>query len=249
MLVSKYLKATEISPRDPEKEISEECDQLIQSPKIDDSTLTREEMVCLYWDSGNSQKDAENMADKTLLENDTNKNGAIDGDDYYLQQLGRSRNSGISEPFRLGEQMISLTKQARSDEEWTNDCRDVLLSDESGNGQVTLRYLKCMYWAYGFTKQEAETFAKMGTMQFLFLICYMLFWSNILQAHNEQDVTDLEECRNLLLSPEFDDDIETMKESMCMYWAYGYSKDEAESLANQSFQGKYNQSLSNDKNG
>lgn len=37
-------------------------------------------MVCLYWDSGNSQKDAENMADKTLLENDTNKNGAIDGD-------------------------------------------------------------------------------------------------------------------------------------------------------------------------
>ncbi|VDH92976.1 Hypothetical predicted protein [Mytilus galloprovincialis] len=64
-------------------EISEECDQLIQSPKIDDSTLTREEMVCLYWDSGNSQKDAENMADKTLLENDTNKNGAIDGDEEF----------------------------------------------------------------------------------------------------------------------------------------------------------------------
>ncbi|VDI05091.1 Hypothetical predicted protein, partial [Mytilus galloprovincialis] len=153
---------------------------------------------------------------------------------------------------------------ARPDEDWTNDCRDILLSDESGKGKVTQRYMECMYWAYGFPKEEARKFAEMGqkevmvnnkskkdfycssknkgTMQFLFLICYMLFWSNILQAHNEQDVTDLEECRNLLLSPEFDDDIETKGELMCMYWAYGYSRDEAASLANQSFQGKYNQS-------
>lgn len=55
-----------------------------------------------------------------------------------------------------------ISLQARSDDEWTNDCRDILLSDESGKGQVSQRYLECMYWAYGFKKEEAKEFAKMG---------------------------------------------------------------------------------------
>lgn len=45
--------------------------------------MTREELVCIYWSSGGSQKDAEKKADKSIQEGDENGNGVIDGDGMY----------------------------------------------------------------------------------------------------------------------------------------------------------------------
>ncbi|VDI37030.1 Hypothetical predicted protein [Mytilus galloprovincialis] len=67
--------------RRKDEEVSDECKDLLEKPEIDDDKMTREELVCIYWSSGGSQKDAEKKADKSIQEGDENGNGVIDGDE------------------------------------------------------------------------------------------------------------------------------------------------------------------------
>lgn len=42
-----------------------------------------------------------------------------------------------------------------------------------------------------------------------------------------------QECRDLSKTPEFNDDTQTYDELMCLYWLYGFTKEESEQMAAQ----------------
>ncbi|VDI68653.1 Hypothetical predicted protein [Mytilus galloprovincialis] len=73
-----------------------------------------------------------------------------------------------------------------------------------------------------------------GKMQFFLFLAIMISLSVVSHSsplHRMKDSLTKQDCRNMMRTPEFDDNYSTWTEQMCLFWVYGFEQKEAERYA------------------
>ncbi|XP_076095441.1 uncharacterized protein LOC143066379 isoform X2 [Mytilus galloprovincialis] len=71
-------------------------------------------------------------------------------------------------------------------------------------------------------------------MQFFLFLAIMISLSVVSHSstlHGMKNSLTKQDCRNMMRTPEFNDNYSTWTEQMCLFWVYGFEQKEAERLA------------------